>query len=79
MFDALGVEKAERFDGVSCTYRIRYYCNVAQCLISLSAECDDEIRRGSPRSGAQTGVGWFSIDLASRDAIFRKQWEIELR
>ena len=41
----------------------------------MSAKFDDEIRRGSHRSGAQTGVGWFSTS----DAISRKWCKIELR
>jgi len=33
--------------------------DVAQCLITWHAKFDDEIRRGSPRLGTQTRVGWF--------------------
>jgi len=54
---------------------IKIYPNaLTLCLPSLM----DEIRRDFLRPGAQTGVGWFLIDLL-RDAIFRKRYEIELR
>jgi len=42
-----------------------FHQSVAQCLKSLPAKCDDEIRWGSPRSVTQTGVWWFSIDFAT--------------
>ena len=38
--------------------------NVAQCLRSWPAKFDYEIRRGFFDLGAQTGVGWFSIEFA---------------
>ena len=42
-----------------------FYSNVAQCLNSLPAKFDSEIRRGPFDRGAQTGVGWFSIEFAT--------------
>ena len=39
--------------------------NVAQCISFSPAKFDDEIRKGSPRSEAQTGAGWFSIELST--------------
>jgi len=54
-----------------------FYYNVEQCPISLPAQFDDEIRRGSAQSGAQT-IGWAGFDFVMH-AIARKRCEIELR
>jgi len=51
----------KRLKPVSCSF----YYNVAQCLNSLPAKFDSEIRSGSLDWGAQTGVVWFSIEFVT--------------
>jgi len=41
-----------------------FHSNVAQCLKSLPAKFDYEIRRSPLDREAQTAVGWFSIEFA---------------
>ena len=41
------------------------YYNIAKCLNSLPAKFDYEIRRGPLDRMVQTGVGWFSIEVAT--------------
>jgi len=48
----------------------------AQCRRSLLAKFNDEIRRGSSRSGAQLKLGWSDFWLSA--SCSRKQCEIEL-
>jgi len=56
---------------------MQFSINVAQCLDSLFAKFDDEIREESSQSGAQAEVEVVFDRLV--DAISRKRCEIELR
>jgi len=43
---------------------IQFLLKCSPMLYFLPAKFDDQILRGSTRSWARTGVGWFSIDFA---------------